>query len=153
MRKKYLKIVPLAVALYGLTMGAGAAVADDEDDVLAFIERYAALEGDLDAQGELIRDDRVQIAPTRWTDNSAYMRWQEMQREHREKVDGGKAAWYVEIESPEVRVYGNTAVVSFLRRQMIMPPSSAPISAAPLWQTVVLVKERGQWGIAHTLWF
>ena len=150
MTSQWLKFMAAASVVGGLLVGSAAAVADDEDDVMAVVERYAALEGDLDAQGELIRDDRVQIAPTRWTDNAAYMNWQAMQREHREGLDGGKATWIVDIESPEVRVYGDAAVVSFIRRQMILPPGNPPVSASPLWQTLVLVKEGRDWRIAHT---
>ena len=150
MKKRVLKTVSMSVAACGLILSSAFALADDEDDVMAFIERYAALEGDLESQGELIRDDRVQIAPTRWTDNAAYMRWQAIQREHFEGMDGEKATWFVDIESPEVRVYGDTAIVSYIRRQMTLPPGRAPVSAPPLWQTIVLVRERGEWGIAHT---
>ena len=125
-------------------------LASDKDDVMAVIQRYAALEGDLEAQGALIRDDRVQIAPTRWTDNASYMAWQAKEREHREKLNGGPAEMIVDVESPVVRVFGNAAVVSFVRRQMILPPGHPPVDTSPLWQTVVLAKERGEWKIAHT---
>ncbi|MDZ7669440.1 MAG: nuclear transport factor 2 family protein [Gammaproteobacteria bacterium] len=131
------------------TLLGSAALADDADDVMAFIERYAQLESDLDTQENLIRADRVQIAPTRWTNNAAYMEWQKRERAHREAVSGAAADWLVQIESM-IRVYGDTAVASFIRRQMIMPPNAAPIFADPLWQTVVLVREKGEWGIAHT---
>ena len=37
------------------------AFADDADDVMATVQKWVDLEHDLDAQAELIRDDRVQI--------------------------------------------------------------------------------------------
>lgn len=121
-----------------------------EDDVLAFIERYASLEGNLDEQEKMIRDDRVQVAPTRWSDNAAYMDWQKRQRAANALANGGPSAFHVDIESPIVRVFGDTAVVSLIRRTLVVPPNGPARSANPLFQTIVLVREDGQWGIAHT---
>ena len=42
-------------------MGPISGFADDEDDVMAVIYQWAALEQDLEAQAALVRDDRVQI--------------------------------------------------------------------------------------------
>ena len=142
-----MKIVTLCSLLL---LSINSAFADDASDVMAVVERYAALEGDLTAQRALIRDDRVQIAPTRWTDNDAYMEWQEKERAHRQALSGGTAEFIVDIESPVVRTFGDAAVVSYVRRQMILPPGNPPVTGSPLWQTVVLVKERGDWKIAHT---
>ena len=135
----------------GLIGFASSAAADDVDDVMALIERYAALEGDLRAQSRLIRADRVMIAGSaRQTDQATNMAVQMAQRDASERVDGGPAKWMVRIESPEVRVYGNTAVASFMRLTNIFPANAAPINPGPLWYTLVLVKEGGDWGIAHT---
>lgn len=124
--------------------------ADDVDDVLAFIDRYAATEGDLDAQSALIRDDRVMIAGSaRQTNQAENMAVQIAQREANNAVSGGPAKWIVRTEVPEVRVYGNTAVASYMRLTNIFPPGAPPVNNPPLWITLVLVKDRGNWGIAH----
>jgi hypothetical protein len=125
--------------------------ADDVDDVLAFIDRYAALEGDLEKQASMIRDDRVMIAGSaRQTDQKENMAVQMAQRDANHALVGGAAKWMLRTESPEVRVYGDTAVASYVRLTSIFPPGVAPINNPPLWVTLVLVKERGNWGIAHT---
>jgi len=129
----------------------GASFADDVDDVMAVINSYAELEGDLQAQSRLIRDDRVMIAGSaRQTDQSKNMEVQMAQREANAAASGGPAKWIVRIESPEIRIYGNTAVASFMRLTNIIPPNAAPINPGPLWYTLVLVKEGRNWGIAHT---
>jgi hypothetical protein len=125
--------------------------ADDVDDVLAFIDRYAALEGDLEKQASMIRDDRVMIAGSaRQTDQAENMAVQMAQRDANQALFDGAAKWLLRTESPEVRVYGDTAVASYVRLTNIFPPGAAPINNPPLWVTLVLVKERGNWGIAHT---
>jgi hypothetical protein len=130
---------------------AGPALSDDADDVMAVIHSYAELEGDLQAQSTLIRDDRVMIAGSaRQTDQSMNMKVQMAQREANDAASGGPAKWVVRIEAPEIRVYGNTAVASFMRLTNIFPPNARPINQGPLWYTLVLVKEGGDWGIAHT---
>jgi hypothetical protein len=118
---------------------------------MAFIDRYAELEGDLEAQARMIRDDRVMIAGSaRQTDQEQNMKVQIAQREANEAAAGGAVRWIVRTETPEVRIYGDTAVASYMRLTNIFPPGAAPINQGPLWVTLVLVKERGNWGIAHT---
>lgn len=135
----------------GLCSLASAAWADDVDDVMAAIQRYAELEGDLAAQAALIRDDRVMIAgPIRQTDQEMNMAVQMAQRQAAEAVNGGPARWITRIEAPEVRVYGSTAVASFMRIFNIFPPNQPAVNPPPQWVTLVLVKDRGNWGIAHT---
>ncbi len=56
----------------------------------------------------------------------------------------------VRIESPQVAVYGDTAVVSFMRLFNVIPYNSDPLPQNRAWFTLVLVKERGSWGIAHS---
>lgn len=127
-----------------------AALADDHDEVMDVVMRYANLEHDLAEQAKLIRSDRVMITGLRMTDQAKNMQMQMAARAANERANGG-ADWIVEIESPEVRVYGDTAVVSLMRRFHIYPESdAAPINTPPHWLTLVLVKERGDWGIAHT---
>ena len=141
---------PFAAGLL-LILGGSPAMADDVDDVLAFIDRYAELEGNLEQQARLIRDDRVMIAGSaRQTDNAENMAVQMAAREANESVAGGEVRWMVRTEAPEVRVYGDTAVASYIRLTSIFPPGQAPINQSPLWITLVLVKERGEWGIAHS---
>ena len=128
-----------------------AAWADDVDDVRAFIDRYAEPEGNLEAQADMIRDDRIMIAGgMRQTDQAANMAMQQAQRDQATKINGGAAKWVMRTEGSIVRVYGNTAVASFVRLTNIFPPNAMTINAAPLWVTLVLVKEGGDWGIAHT---
>lgn len=124
--------------------------ADDKADVMAFVNRYAALEGDLAAQEALIREDRVMITNVRLTNQAQNMAGQKAGRKANEAMNGGPATWLVLVESPEVRVYGNTAVASFMRLTSVYPKTGAPINQAPLWVSLVLVKEGGKWGIAHT---
>jgi len=125
--------------------------ASDADDVMALINRYAELEGNLEAQAALIRADRVMIAGTaRQTDQAQNMAVQMAQREANNAAAGGEVQWIVRTEVPEIRVYGNTAVASYMRLTNIFPPGAAPINQPPLWVTLVLVKEGGKWGIAHT---
>lgn len=145
-RKRLAGVIGIVFCLF-----ASVAWADDVDDVMALIDRYAELEGNLDAQGELIRADRVMIAGSaRQTDQAQNMAVQKAQREANDAMNGGPARWVVRTEAPEVRVYGNTAVASFMRLTNIFPRGAAPVSGSPLWVTLVLVKERGNWGIAHT---
>lgn len=143
----------IAITLLGSIafFSTGSVFADDVDDVMAVINSYAELEGDLQAQSRLIRDDRVMIAGSaRQTDQSMNFQVQMAQREANNAAAGGPAKWVVRIEAPEVRVYGNTAVASFMRLTNIFPPNAAPINQGPLWYTLVLVKEGRDWGIAHT---
>ena len=56
---------------------------------------------------------------------------------------------FVRIESPQVAVYGNTAVVSFVRVFNVIPHGADPLPPQQAFFTMVLVKERGDWGIAH----
>ena len=73
--------------------------AASEEEVLAFLEDYSALEGDLDAQSRYIRDDRVWIAVSRWAHGPDFMAWQEAQRDHRAKqTDGQGDAYHVQME-------------------------------------------------------
>ena len=139
----------LIIALSGLVF-APAALADDRDDVMAFIERYGDLEGDLEAQASLIRDDRVMITNVRQTNNAKNMQIQMANRAANNAVAGGEAKWITTIESPHIAIYGNVAVASFIRMFDIYPPNQEPISGNPQWVTLVLVKEGRDWGIAHT---
>ena len=124
--------------------------ADDEDDVLAVIHQWAALEQDLEAQAELVRDDRVQIGGgIRQSNQAQNLAVQLMNYEAMVDAMGGEPEMIVPIESPLIRIYVDTAVASFVRLFNISPPGerASPVSAA--WFSMVLIKERGEWKIAH----
>jgi ketosteroid isomerase-like protein len=139
----------LIVALTGLIF-APLASADDKDDIMALVSQYGDLEDDLAKQSDLIRDDRVMITNIRQTNNAKNMEIQMATRKANDTVAGGKTRWITTIESPRIAVYGDTAVASFVRTFTILPHNQAPINGAPNWVTLVLVKEDGDWGIAHT---
>ena len=125
------------------------ALADEEDEVLAVVQSWAELENDLDKQAELIRDDRVQIFEMlRQTDQAQNLRIQLAQQAARRKVDPDVYV-IVTIESPIVRIYGNTAVVSFIRLFNVIPGNAPPGPPLQSYMTMVLVNERGNWKIAH----
>lgn len=126
------------------------ALADDADDVMAVVTQWAALENDLDAQAELIRDDRIQIFEmNRQSNQAANMALQKAQVAARERASGGPNELHVRVESPIVRVYGNTAVVSFVRQFTPIPYNQGPMPTTQAFFTMVLVKEGGDWKIAH----
>jgi len=141
----------LIIVLAGLIC-APHVLADDEADVLAAIHQYGNTEGDLNTQSKMMRDDRVFIAGgVRQTDEAQNMAIQMAARQANEAVNGGKTKFMTTIESPVVAVYGNVAVASFVRIFNTFPhnqPANPP--GAPTWVTLVLVKEGGKWGIAHT---
>jgi len=140
----------LIVMLAGLILAPGA-YADDKDDVLAFIHQYGELEGDLKAQAKLIRDDRVMITSVRQSDAAKNMAIQMAARQASEAINGGKTKFITTIESPQIAIYGNVAVTSFERSFAIFPHNQPAEPPGPsTWVTLVLVKERGEWGIAHT---
>jgi uncharacterized protein (TIGR02246 family) len=151
MRREYGIRTLLQALTAVMILAAPFAAADDEDDIRALLDRYAATEGDLEAQARLMRDDRIMIAGgVRQSDQARNLAVQVADRDHRSDMQGGEADWIVRFEDPVIRVYGDTAVASFIRLTNIYPPGQAPISQTPLWVTLVLVKERGNWGIAHT---
>jgi len=124
--------------------------ADDEDDVLDVIHQWAALEQDLEAQAELVRDDRVQIGGgVRQSNQAQNLAVQLMNYEAMVNSMGGEPDMMVRIESPLIRIYDDTAVASFVRLFNISPPGerASPVSAA--WFSMVLIKEGGEWKIAH----
>ena len=139
----------LIVALFGLAF-APLAIADDKDDIMDLIAEYCETEDDLTAQTKLLRDDRVMITNVRRTDNAKNMEIQMAGRKAGEAVNGGKTRFITTIESPHVAVYGNTAVASFIRIFNVYPHNQPPAGGNPQWVTLVLVKESGKWGIAHT---
>ena len=141
----------LIIVLAGLVFSPFA-FADDEDDVMAVIQQYGDTEGDLSTQSKMMRADRVFIAGgVRQTDEAKNMAIQMAARQASEAVNGGKTKFMTTIESPKVAIYGNVAVASFVRIFNTFPhnqPANPP--GTPTWVTLVMVKEGGKWGIAHT---
>ena len=150
-RKRGVRLSTLVVVMAGLVL-APFAFANDKNDVLAVIHQYGNLEGDLAGQAKLMRDDRVYITGgMRQTDEAKNMAMQMAARQANEAVNGGKTKFMVIIESPVISVYGDVAVASFVRAFNTIPYNKAPNPPdQPVWVTLVLVKERGEWGIAHT---
>jgi len=125
--------------------------ADDRDDVLAVIQQYGDLEGDLDAQSKLMRPDRVFITGgLRQTDEAKNMANQIAGRKAGEALNGGKTKFVTTIEGPLVSIHGDVAVASFVRWFDVYPHNQAAVTAPATWVTLVLVKERREWRIAHT---
>lgn len=125
-------------------------LADDADDVLAVVEKWAELENDLVAQSELVTADRIQVFEMwRRADQAQNLRVQLAKRAATLKLDPD---WdvIVTIEAPIVRVFGDdAAVVSFKRMYEVIPGNAPP---SPLYQTYIsmtLIKEAGVWKIAH----
>lgn len=127
------------------------AIADDADDVMAVVQQWADTEADLTAQAKIIRADRVQVTGGgRQSDQAGNLRVQLANYNARVRTAGGEPEIIVRIESPQVAVYGDTAVVSFIRLFNVIPYNSDPLPPNRAWFTLVLVKERGSWGIAHS---
>ena len=128
------------------------AFADDEDDVMAVIQQYGDLEGDLYAQANLFRADRDYIqGGFRRTDQAKNMAIQIANRKANEAANGGKTMFITTIEGERVKIIGNVAVASFVRVFSTYPhnqPANPP--SPPTWVSLVLVKEGGRWGITHT---
>ena len=62
----------------------------EEDEVIEVIKTWASLEGDLNAQAEIIRDDRVMIAGSYvWPDQKDNLMIQNERREATLKRDSG----------------------------------------------------------------
>ena len=139
----------LLIAVAGLLV-APFAYADDMDDVMDIVQQYADLEGDLEAQARLIRDDRVMITNVRQTDQAMNMAVQIAAAKANDAANGGPTQVFTSIESPVIRIYGDVAVASFVRLFTVIPNGQPPNNTPPLWFTLVLVKERGNWGIAHS---
>lgn len=126
-------------------------LADDIDDVMAVIEAYGELEGDLAAQAELMHPDRVYITGgMRQTNESLNMRNQIATREAQEALNGGKTEFVTTIEDVDISIHGDVAIASFVRWWNVYPANQAPVLGAPTWVSLVLIKEGSDWLIKHT---
>tara|TARA_B100000900_G_C20546030_1_gene702578 strand:+ start:377 stop:829 length:453 start_codon:yes stop_codon:yes gene_type:complete len=123
---------------------------DDKSDVIEVIKTWASLEGDLNEQAELIRSDRVMIAGAYvWPDQEDNLMIQNERRAATLKRDSG---WKImqTIVSPKVKIYGDVAVAHFVRRFDFIPSEGELSPPSMDNATMVLVKENGDWEIAHT---
>lgn len=126
-------------------------LADDMDDVMAVIEAYGGLEGDLAAQAELMHPDRVYITGgMRQTNELLNMRNQIATREAQEALNGGKTEFVTTIEDVDISIHGAVAIASFVRWWNVYPANQAPVLGAPTWVSLVLIKEGSNWLIKHT---
>ena len=126
-------------------------LADDMDDVMAVIEAYGDLEGDLAAQAELMHPDRVYITGgMRQTNELLNMRNQIATREAQEALNGGKTEFVTTIEDVDISIHGDVAIASFVRWWNVYPANQAPVLGAPTWVSLVLIKEGSDWLIKHT---
>lgn len=126
-------------------------LADDMNDVMAVIEAYGDLEGDLAAQAELMHPDRVYInGGMRQTNESLNMRNQIATREAQEALNGGKTEFVTTIEDIDISIHGDVAIASFIRWWNVYPANQAPVLGAPTWVSLVLIKEGSDWLIKHT---
>ena len=126
------------------------AYANVKDDVLNVVLKWAELENDLEAQSELVTDDRIQLfAMWRRVDQAQNLRVQLAKRASTLMQDPD---WdvIVTVEAPIVRIYGDdAAVVSFKRMYEVIPGNAPP---RPLYQTYIsmtLIKDNDNWKIAH----
>jgi len=126
------------------------------------IDQYAQTEdaGDMVAQAKLMTADRVWIADAgRRTDQGMNMRLQQAQIDEGKKFAPG-VKWFTESRDRLIKFYGNgaVAVASFYWYRTRALPGDLPVEKAqllgnqppPLAITHVLVKEGGEWKIAHT---
>ena len=147
MDKRLTKLLILSVLIFSASTPV---YSSEEDEVIRFIKEWASLEGDLDAQAALIRDDRVMIAGAeKWPDQKDNLL---IQKERRAAILKRDPNWKImqTIISPEVRVFGNVAVAHFIRRFDFIAGEGEISPPAFNNATIVLVKEKGKWGITHT---
>jgi ketosteroid isomerase-like protein len=138
---------------FGIAFFSLSAKADDASDVRAAIERWNNLESDLGAQAAMIRKDRVQIVgAVRKRNQDTNLASQQFNHDADLAAYGDATRRLILIEDPEIRIYGATAVASFTQIYFTAnagQPANPPMRA---WSTLVLVKNEGQWKIAHHHW-
>ena len=142
MNKGLTKLLILSVLIFSASTPV---YSSEEDEVIIFIKEWASLEGDLDAQAALIRDDRVMIAGAeKWPDQKDNLL---IQKERRAAILKRDPNWKImqTIISPEVRVFGNVAVAHFIRRFDFIAGEGEISPPAFNNATIVLVKEKGKW--------
>ena len=120
-----------------------------EEEVLETIYKWAALESDLDAQAELIRDDRVMITSKRWPNQAENLMIQKERTAANLSRDPDLKI-IATISSPVIRIYDDVAIADFVRRYDFIPSMGEMNPPTFTYITLVLVDEDGNWGIAHT---
>ena len=147
-RASYLTALMLVMA--GITLSPNT-FADDADDVMAVIQQYGDLEGDLEAQANLMRSDRVHIVGgNRQTNQAKNREIQLATRNREESLNGGKTEYITTIEDLDVSIHGDVAIASFKQWWNIYPTDQEAILSTPTWLTLVLVKDGSGWFIKHT---
>ena len=152
-----MQIKSIICMITALTLStAGAALADDADDVRAVVDAYIATETNLAEQAQLMTDDRTYIVGgARFTDNVANMRGQIAGQNLARTLDPD-GMMIVTAEDVMVRVMGDAAVASFYRHWFFVPGADAVRAGrtgnAPPSQvtTIVLNKQGRDWKIVHT---
>ena len=143
------RLIALIFVLSGL-MFTSNTFADDESDIMALINQYGDLETDLEAQGKLMRSDRIHIANgIRQTDEAKNMANQIASRKAGESLNGGKTEFVTTIEGPMVSIHGDVAVASFMQWWNIYPHNQESNTSPPTWVSLVLIKEGDNWLIKH----
>ena len=118
---------------------------------MAVIQQYGDLEGDLEAQANLMRSDRVHIVGgNRQTNQAKNREIQLATRNREESLNGGKTEYITTIEDLDVSIHGDVAVASFKQWWNIYPTGEEAILSTPTWLTLVLVKDGSGWFIKHT---
>jgi hypothetical protein len=143
------RLLTLIFILSGL-MFTSNTFADDESDIMAIISQYGDLETDLEAQGKLMRSDRIHIANgIRQTDEAKNMANQIASRKAGESLNGGKTEFVTTIEGQMVSIHGDVAVASFMQWWNIYPHNQVSSTSPPTWVSLVLIREQGGWLIKH----
>jgi ketosteroid isomerase-like protein len=149
-----------------LSFASSPAGAQDKADIEAIhklIDQYAKTEdtGDLMGQAKLMTADRVWIGTGggRRTDQAMNMQMQQAQFDEAKKLVP-EMKWFTESQDRLIKIYGNgtVAVASFYWYRTFVLPANTPMDVVKLFGsgppptaiTLVLVKERGEWKIAHT---
>ena len=144
------RLTALLFSVFAVTFSS-ISFADDADDVMAVIQQYGDLEGDLEAQANLMRSDRVHIVGgNRQTNQAKNREIQLATRNREESLNGGKTEYITTIEDLDVSIHGDVAVASFKQWWNIYPTGEEAILSTPAWLTLVLVKDASGWFIKPT---
>ncbi|UCC73175.1 MAG: nuclear transport factor 2 family protein [Gemmatimonadota bacterium] len=162
-----MKTIALFFAVLLLLSPSSTALAQDKSDLEAIhelIDRYAQTEdaGDLVAQAALMTADRVWIGQAgagRRTDQAKNLERQQARFDATAALAPG-IRWFTEARDRMVKFYGDgtVAVASFYWYRAFVLPGDLPLEVLDLFRTPtvpevmtqVLVKEGGEWKIAHT---
>ena len=135
----------------------------DIEKINSLIDKYRETEdaGDLMSQAKLMTADRVCIRPGnagRQTNQAMNMEIQQALIDEVKKLVPG-AKWFTDARDRIIKLYGNgtVAVASFYwYRTLVLPADTPPEKRSlinplpPLVMTQVLLKDGGDWKIAHT---